>query len=406
MMRIPTYGQFQSEADMISQQFNNMNNLEAQASSGQQIQYSYQDPVLGAQIKSNQDFLSLMQTYTDSGALAQNRGKEFSTAMQISTSALSDVQNLVRKAQDTTLTPANRLAIAQQLQGDLSSLLGAAATRDADGSYIFGGTSTNTVPYIQVNGSYQYQGSSNPTSIDIAPNVSTLYTENGDSVFGGIYSGNGTFAINAGTGNTGGAYTTPGNVVNSSSYVPDNYTMTFATVGGQLTYSVVGAASGTVLSNVVFPIPNTQGVNVNFQGLTFSVAGTPSAGDTFSIQPSTQQNIFNSIQSVITTLSNPNPITNIAAFNQQMSQLSSTIVQGSTQITSYMSQVGVRELQVNNQVTNNNASINNQKINLSNISDADIVAVFSALAQQSIALQATQEGYMKLQDTLTKILRL
>lgn len=401
-MRIPTFGQFKAEAKNISRQFDILQRLEAQAQSGLKIQQSSEDPVLGAQIKQNQDYLNVLQSYSTNLPLAQNRATQFTTSMQTVTNTMTDILTQLTKAQSSTLTPANKQAIAVQLQSDLTALLNAANRQDVDGSYVFSGLSNNTSPYVLVNGSYQYQGSFTSTSVNIAQNISTLFNEVGDNVFGNMFNGNGTFTINAGAGNTGGATTDPGSVTNQSAYVPDNYTLSFAQSGTQMTYTVTGT-SGIVAGPTAFTPSTSPGVSISFNGINFNLLGTPNVTDTFQIQPSTPQNVFNQLQNVINLLNSTT--TTPTSYNQQMSQLNQAFKGIANQLTSYQSQVGIRSAAINNQTKASQSEIVNEQTSLSRLADANPYEVLTTLMQQSIVLQTTQESYMKLQDTLLQLLR-
>lgn len=403
-MRIPTFNQFQSQSDYISVQFNSLMKLQEQATTGLKIQQSSEDPVLAAQIKSSQDFINVLQSYSNNSTLAQNRANAFSTSMQSVSNTMQDITVQLTQAKSTgTLSADTKKAIVAKLQGDLQILLSAANKKDADGSYIFSGISGTTMPFSLINGTYQYQGSYTSSNIDIAPNVNTLYNEVGDNVFGNMYNGNGTFTVTAGAGNTGSAVGNPGSV-NSSSYVADNYTITFSGSPGSLTYTITGVKSGTVVSNVPFTPNDQSGTNINFNGITFNVTGTPAAGDTLQIQPSTPQNIFNTVQSVINLLSSTT--TSATSYTQQLSQLSSTLTGMTSSLTNYQSQAGIRLAAINAQIQASQTDNVTQQKNLSNLANADMPTVISALEQQSIALQTTQQSYLKLQDTLTQLLKL
>ncbi|RDI39963.1 flagellar hook-associated protein FlgL [Aquicella lusitana] len=409
-MRIPTFRQFQHQADMISKQFDQMNRLFMQASSGRKIQSSSEDPVLANQIKSNETFIDHMSNYYNNSVLAQNRSKLFQTSIENSVNIVGDIQTLIKKVQSDILSDGDRASIAEQLEGDLKTLLTYANITDGDGNYIFSGFNTNTVPFVQVNGRYQYQGGLNQAMIDIGPNISTLYYESGFKVFGDIFLGNGTFTVNASATNTGTASTSPGSVVDQVNYVADTYTLTLVTnSAGQLAYQVIGAASGQVIPPPPATIPDDAPAyipdsDITFNGLSFNIGAGANVGDVFTIQPSTQQNVFETVQNLITTLKNP--VGNKGNYNQALSQLSASIGQVSTHLTTYLSQAGTRGAAVDSQIKNNDTIINNYKIALSGLADAHMDQVYSALAQKSVALQATQASYIKLQETLMQILRL
>lgn len=409
-MRIPTFSQFKLNSDNMLQQLSDMNHYMSQITTGKRLLASSEDPVLASQIKTQSTYVDDIQNYYDNGVIAQNRMNLFSTINQSSINAISDVKTLIIKAQNSTLSDQGRQALAIQLQGDLSILLNNANTTDSNGAYIYSGFNSNVQPYSEVNGNYQYNGGLTRSYIDIGQGANALYYENGFNVFGNIYDGNGTFSIQANNANTGSAFALPGSVVNQAAYVADTYTLTFVTNSlGQLAYQVVGANSGQVIPPLPAATPANApqfvpDQNISFNGLSFSVSGGAAVGDKFTIQPSTQQNVFNTLQSLITTLKNP--VTNQGQFNQTMSQISASFGQISSHFLNYQSQLGSMSISVDQVIQSNKSSIFNAQITLSSMQDAPLEEVVPKMLQKQMSLQAASDSYVKLEQTLMQILKL
>lgn len=414
-MRIPTLSQFRHQADMITKQFDKMRNLQQQIYSGKKIINPSDDPVLASQVRSTEDAIAQLQSYDKNGTLAHARTQYFQTSAQSAVGLMSDVQRLLLQVQDTT-NPSDKANIAKQLQGDLTNLLNIANTRDPNGEYIFGGYNTNMSPYIQSGGTYQYQGGYDVTMIDVSPTAQALYNESGFNVFGNIPLGNGVFTVSASNSNTGTASTSAGTTATNGTYVPDTYTISFVTnSAGKLAYQVVGASTGQVIpppptvspagAPAYVPGSGSSGMDITFNGITINIGGgMPNVGDSFQIQPTTKQNVFNTIQNVIDTLQNPP--NNKGMFDQIMKQANASFTQVSKSFIAYQSDVGTRSVNIDNQISANKQLINYQTVVLSDLQDADMADVFSQLAQQSLALQATQEGYLKIQETFSQLLKL
>ena len=409
-MRIPTFHQFQQQSALISKQFDDMNKLMLQASTGHRIQASSEDPVLANQIKSHEDFISGIDNYYNNGVLAQNRSSLFSSSMHGSIDVLTEINTLVSKAQSGAVNDKDRISIAEQLEGTMTRLLAYANTADVDGNYIYSGFNSKTTPYVLNGGTYQYNGGYTRAYIDTSSNTNTVFYESGFKIFGDVFNGNGDFTISANSANAGDAASSPGSVIDRANYVSDTYTLTFVTnSAGQLAYQIVGATSGQVIPPPPATIPNdapaytTKG-DITFNGINFQIDGTPQGGDVFTIAPSTQKNVFNTLKGVIDTLKQP--ITNQGLFNQTMSQLSASLEQISQHLTSNLSEVGARANAVENQVRTNKSIRDNYEITLSGLRDADVAQVYAALAQKSTALEATKASYLKLQETLMQLLQL
>ena len=289
----------------------------------------------------------------------------------------------------------------------------AANTQDGSGNYIYSGYNTGSPAYIQQNGTYLYQGTTDTTSISIGPNVETLYNESGYNVFGNILTGNGNFTIAAAPTNTGSASTSAGNIVSTSTYVPDTYTISFVTnSSGQLAYQITGANSGQVIPTPPATTPADAPVYVpdsdmTFNGVNLHFTGDPSVGDSFQVAPSTQQNVFNSLQGLISTLQKPIVTgSDRALFHQAATQASASLNQAATDFIGYLSTVGTREGTIDTQVTSNDKTITNQKAILGKLADADQAQVISSLTEELTALQATQQIYVKIQETMYESLKM
>lgn len=409
VMRIPTFGQFMHEAGYISKEFDKMGKLLEQSETGKRLLHSSDDPVLANQINSKKDFIHTLQGYFDNGIIAQSRSTIVNASAQGATNIVSQITTLLKQAQDGTKSDADRLAISKQLQGCLTNLANLVNTQDANGQYVFSGSNPTTPAYIKVNGSYQYQGA-DQSSINIAPGIGTIYGESGALVFGNIYDGNGTFTVTAPSTNTGSGSATPGSVINSTSYVADTYTVSFGTnSSGKLVYKVVGANSGQVLPPPPATFPSQApvyqpGTDITFNGINLNISGQPNASDTFQVQPSTQQNVLNTLQDAITLLQTP--VSNKGQYSTAIDQVAASFSQIANHLSSYQSEVGTRTAAIGTQVATNKTMMSNQTISLSGLEDADLPTLYSALSQQSLVLQATQEGYLKMQDILTKLLQL
>lgn len=406
--RLPTFRQFTEQADNISREYDKLERLMYQADTGNKLMHASDDPVLAYQIDSKKDYIDILKGYNDNGVIAQSRNALTSTAAQNASNMMTQVLQYIKEAENNVLGDSQRANIASQLQGCLGNLLNIANTQDANGQYIFSGSNPSAAAYSKGSTSYLYQGASQ-SSIDLAPGMSTVYGEDGSTVFGNIPTGNGTFTISAGVSNTGSAWASPG-TTNTTGYVSDNYTVTFGTnTSNQLVYEVVGTTSGQLIPAPPATFPNgapvfQSGENITFNGVTIAFNGQPNSGDTFQVQSSANQDIFDTVQSAINLLQTP--VSNMAQYNQAITQLSASIMQAASHFAGYQAQVGVRSSAVNSQVECNASVIKNQELTLKDIAYVDVPSTLSQLSQQSILLQMTQEGYLKMQDTLNRLLQM
>lgn len=411
-MRVPTAGTFQQQENLISDQYDKLNRLYIQQTTGKKLISPSDDPVLASRIQLTTNYLSNINTYGQNEIIASNRMQLYSSSVSDAVSILGDVKTIIQNAGNDTLSDSNRSVLAEQLKGDLNRLLSVANTQDGNGDFIYSGYNTSMQPYVKNGANYSYQGGYSSTSINIGQNVNTLYGESGYDVFGNIPNGNGTFTVTMPTPNLGTVSTTAGNISNTSSYVEDTYTLTFVTnSAGNMAYQVVGASSGQVVPAPPLTIPNDapdykSGLDINFNGISMNLSGDPVVGDSFEIAPSKKQNVFDTINDLINLLQTPidNDPVKRASFHQSLSQSRASIDQAFAHMIDYQSEVGTRMSVVNDQTKLNKSIALEQETILSQLSEVDPVKVISSIQQQLIILQATQSTYVQIQNMILSML--
>lgn len=410
-MRISTSQFYRDQAAAINKRYEEIGRLMMINERGEKLLLPSDDPVLASRAASITDSISQLKSYEQNEILSTGRVDFFKSSMDITVGATNQIISVIQSAENDTLSDDQRQVLAANLSTYMNVLLGAANTKDSNGDYIYAGFNGDAQPYIVQNGSYQYQGTLDTTSITIGQNVNVLYAESGFTVFGQIPTGNGTFAITGSGSNTGTAYTTPGEIVNPGAYIADTYTLSFVTNGsGQLAYTISGVSSGQVIPPPPATIPTNapayiNGDDITFNGLTFNVTGTPDVGDSFQIAPSQNQNIFNSLQQLITLLQTPigSSQTNLAAFHQSLGQLSGTFANAFDNFVDYRAQVGTRAQLIDAQKTANTEMRNNLisiKTNLIGVDETDII---SQIAQQRLSLEVTAGTYRLIEETMREM---
>ncbi len=411
-MRIPTFNMFQQQTLIINNQYQLISDLYAKASSHLKLARSSEDPVLASQIQSTYEGIQDLSTYNESGINAQNRTSLYESCIQSGIDSVSRIKELISRAQNDTLTDQDRVAIGNEMQGYLSTLLNISNTKD-NGQYIFGGFNTTVEPYIEQAGGFVYQGGYTPSTVDIGPNANTIFNEAGYNVFGNIYQGNGTFTVSFNPAiNTGTSYTTEG-AVNSANYIPDTYTVTFVTNGaGNLGYQVVGAVSGQVVPTPPQTTPAQapdfhSGTPITFNGVSLDFLGAPAVGDQFTVQPSQTQDVFTTLQGLIDILQTPtdNNPQQLAYFHQGLVRAGASFDQVADAFISYQAELGSRMLTINNEVNANKNLIDDQNIVLGKLAGANLPEVISTLQLQLTSLEATQMSFMKIQQTLLSMIK-
>lgn len=405
-MRLTTLENDRQSASRLNDQMELLSSIQAKISSGNKLINSSDDPVLARSIKASNDYMDHLSSYTSNIVMGINRTKLIESSVTGSMNAITRASDLIKAAQSDTTSNQDRASMANELQGILNTLESQINTKDADGKYLFSGMSYDTVPYSLNNGTYQYNGSTEATYIETSDSTSLTYQENGLRVFGEMKQGNGTVIIQQGvTPNAGTAETSVPTITNAALYNGETFTLTFVTNSANETaYQVVGSVSGQVIP----PLPATtpanapayqSGTAVSFNGINFTMQGTPVVGDSFTIQPSSKENVLETLRKTISLLNTPiNNDVDKAAFHQQIGTLSEGLTTATKYLSGYLSEVGYRSRDLDTLQKQNETEVFNQKEILTNMQSADQAQLISDYYGTMNSLKYTQEAYTNLRN--------
>jgi flagellar hook-associated protein 3 FlgL len=280
------------------------------------------------------------------------------------------------------------------MRSDYEQLMGIANAADGSGQFIFAGYMSTTKPFggsadavMQPNAEVQYQGDDGQRSLQVSATRFLPISDPGNDVFMRIKNGNGTFATQASSSNTGTGLISQGNVINPALLTGDNYSVTFNVVGGVTTYDVTNTTTSTTVSSGNAYV---SGQAISFDGMQFNITGAPVNGDTFTVTPSTNQSIFKTITDIANALNTPVVGANQAnSLSQGINNLDSAL----NNILNVQSSQGMRINEVNSlQTMGGNVGLQLQN-NLSQLQDTDFTKAASDLAQQTMVLQAAQKSF-------------
>ncbi len=406
-MRLPTITQFNNAINNISTQYDQISHLQTEIATGKVIQSGSDNPLLASRIKDAEDLVQYYKSFELNGILAQNRIALVNDRIQEGVGITGRVRELVLSAQNDTLSNNDRANIATELETHLASLVSIANAKDSDGNYIFSGMNVNTPAFINDNGVYSYQGSQDATVIPVGSGTNVVYNDSGAQIFAGIKMGNGAFSVSSDAqNNTGTGVISSGNISHSSNHVAEEYQITMVTNGsGQLAYQLVGTSSGQVIPRPPAISPEDApayhpGQDIVFNGLNVQITGQPNAGDVFRIEPSQTDNIFNLMQNIINTLSQPAwSEKEKANFHQLLGEQASSFNQAANHLQTYFTAVGSRGKMVDDFIDVSQNNLVDAQTASSQLSNADLGQVVSQLTQRLTTLEVAQQSYLKIQDT-------
>ncbi|WP_144159634.1 flagellar hook-associated protein FlgL [Paraburkholderia sp. BCC1885] len=404
-----------STSEYLSMNVQNMDNQQSQLaqfyaeiSSGQAITTPADNPLGAAQaVQLSMQGATLSQYASNQSAALTSLGSEDTTLTSVTT-ALQSVKTQLLSAGDATLNDTNRSAIAATLQNLSNTLMTLANTQSPSGGYLFGGFQSASQPFTQNSaGTVVYNGDNGISSQQISDTTSVNTGDSGAAVFMSVSPETASpvayaASSNAGTGIIGAVSTT--NTLASAS--GDTYGISFS-VGGTppaTTYTVTDTNSaGVTTTSAAQPYTAGSAITLGSSGQSVTMTGTPSSGDSFTVQPATQvpasqggTNIFATIQNMITALQTPADSSTAAAaltntLNVGLTQVENTL----SNVTTVQATVGGREQQVQAmQTVSQSLSLQNTN-SLADLTQIDLPSTISKYTQTQDSLQASQEAFVQ-----------
>jgi flagellar hook-associated protein 3 FlgL len=394
-MRISTSYLSQAFINALEQQQTALAGTQQQISTGLKFSQASQDPAAASQSLGIQATLDQLTQYSTNSNLAQSRLSIEDSTLSSVTNLLQSVRNLAVEGANATQTSETRASIATNIQQQISGLLQLANAQDGSGQYIFAGTATGTTPFSQSGGSFSYAGNQTQRSIQIGSNRQIADGDTGTQVFQAIRNGNGTFVVAPGAANQGAAIAGTNSVIDPTAWAAGHppYTLTFTS---PTTYTITDSG---VPPTTTAPATYTDGQTISFNGAQLQISGTPAAGDTFTVAPSSNQDMFTTLQKLVTAFNGAQSgSAGQAQLLNSVNRSIEAIDQSLTNVSNVQSAVGARLNAVTTQSSSNSDVTLQLKSTLSTLRDTDYASAITTLNQQLTGLQAAQASYVKLQN--------
>ena len=388
-MRISTAMMHNRSVNTLMKRQADMAKAQDEVSTGLKVQKPSDDPAAAVQI------LQLQQQR----AAAEQFGKNINsvkTRLEMSELAMADAENVIRRvaelgvqANSAALDTSDKRAIAIELSSLNQQLMAVANRKDANGEFLFSGYASGIQPFTRpASGSVTYAGDQSSRNVQIGPAQYLADGDSGQSVFMSVPEGNGTFVLSATSGNAG-TGVIAGAVQNSAAWIPDDYTLSFTTAS---TWQVVDGSANVVASGAY-----SAGTAINFNGVSLTVTGTPAAGDGFSIEQSRHEDIFTTIDQLISTLNaSTSTQSQKALFQNDLGTAMTQLSQAETHVLNVRAGIGARVSILESVDNTREDEISQYTSAISALRDADATESISRFSQQYTALQAAQQAYARI----------
>jgi flagellar hook-associated protein 3 FlgL len=374
-----------------------LSRTQMELATGRRILSPSDDPSGSAAALDVTQALETTRQYIDNAHAARSRLTLEEGTLASITDALQRVRELAVQGNNDSQTPETRRYLAAEIRARYQELLALANTRDANNEYLFAGFQGSVRPFtVNSSGVVSYNGDQGSRFVQISPTTQVATGDSGSAVFLEAVNGNGTFVSSANSANTGTGIIGPGSV--SGAFVPDTYTITFTQLlpTDPITYEVTGAVSGVV---VPAGTPYVDGADIAFNGVRTGITGTPANGDSFTVVPSANQSVFETVQDLIGAMENSaGGGAQLAQFHNAMNRALTDIDQAMSNIVEIRAQTGARLNTIDSQASANDAFVVNLEQTLSDIQDLDYAEAASRLQRQLLSLEAAQKSYVSIQS--------
>jgi len=363
-----------------------------QLASGKRINRPSDDPAQAARLVSIDDSRGRLEQYGRNADAAESRLSLEEGALSSVNDSLARVRDLALAAGNGTSSDRDRDTFRLEITERLGELYEAANTRDASGDYLFGGSRTSTRPFDRGDPTV-FNGDTVPRELPIGSTRRISTGDSGADAFMNVPSGNGRFAVEADSANTGGGVIAAGSVTDPTAFREANYRIEFTS---PTTFDVIDAdANTTLLAAQSF----ADGASIVFEGISTSVSGSPAAGDVFHVSPSVSQDLFGTVARLEKLLATP--VTTPVDQTRLRQGIDTAIVEidnALDTINAVRGRVGARLQAIDSARDENEGIVLQLERTATELEDVDIADAVTRLESRAFALEALQKSWMRVEN--------
>ena len=394
-MRISTNTIFAGGLSRLSELQSGIVKTQQQISTGRRIQSPSDDPVGAARA------LDLTQGQSMNTQFAANRkatGNSLSSeegVLQGTTSLLQDVKTLSISAGNGALNDTDRASIATDLKIRLDELISQANATDGTGNYLFAGFQVASPPFSSAGTGAVYSGDQGQRLVQVATSRQIALSDPGDGIFQNVAATSGTLSARAANGNAGSGSVSGVTVTDATMVTNHNYSVKFSVVAGATTYDIIDSTVG--LPAISTGNAYTAGQPIAFAGQKLTVSGTPATGDTFTVQPATNQSIFTTLSDLIAALQTPaTGAIGKANLDRSLSLANGNIDNALNNVLTVRASIGSRLKELDSLDSYGTDRDIQYESALQDIQGVDYNKAISDFTQQNTTLEAAQKSFVKI----------
>ena len=392
-MRVSSNQLFATSLSQVLSLKQDIQKYQLQIATGKRSATPADDPIGAAESLNLDDRLVAIQQFDRNANLANLRLSEQESAIESTQNSLQRVRELVLQAKNRSLTTSDRRFVAAEVGERLNEVLNLANKKNSSGEYIFAGTAVTTIPFTtDTTGTVQYNGNDIVRELAISDGRTISEGLSGADVFMRVRNGNGLFVANLGAGNTGTGRVINDAVVNSGAMTTDSFNLVFTAPN---TFDLINTTTGvTVLAAQSY----TDGASIPFNGVSVAITGKPVVGDQFTIAPSQNQSVFTTIAQAKADMSKDLTSDKLSSdFSFNLDHALAAIDTSLETLNSARAEIGGRQNAIDGQTRINGDVKVQLEIVKGQIEDVDLTSAISQLARHTLALEAAQQAFVKVQ---------
>lgn len=183
-MKISTSQMFDNSVTQMNRQQAKVAEMQAKLASGKQLINASDDAEKSNVIQRLKSAMSRNDMYEKTLDRADNRLAAEESALISAENILQRIRQLAVSGNTDTLSISEKEIIAGEINSLSEELLSLANTKDANGNYVFAGSSVDSEAFaLDDNGVIVYQGDKTQTSVDVSDQRSLVLNRPGDEVF-------------------------------------------------------------------------------------------------------------------------------------------------------------------------------------------------------------------------------
>ena len=404
-MRIATSTLFSISTVSLQKHSADQARLQEQIASGRKMLTPSDDPIAAGRVLDISQSASINKQYSVNSQTADSALSITEATLSQVVGVIQDMQTLAVQAGNPALTADEKKMLDSQLQGSYQELLGLANSTDGNGVYLFSGFQGGVKPFTENSmGDVAYNGDEGVRKIQISSGRQIPISENGNDVFRNIKNGNGTFVTAAAASNAGSGVISSGEVISATNWKsasnPRDFQITFSVSAAGTTYSVLDK-NGASLGYDNLTYVSGGSISLPAYGVQFSITGTPADGDTFTLNPSTNKDLFSTVgdfSSALNSYSTDSAGTGQTAFQNQLNGVLQGLDGALSQVLKVQASIGARMSETDSvQNTNEDLQLQYSKT-LSGLQDLDYASAISEFSMNQMLLEATRSSFAKVQD--------